>query len=392
MKTRPSLLATILLTTVALQAQAQVQAISKKPAHPHQSKQPGKTAAMAQRSAPAPATAKSPGPLYQSRADVMQQARELAARRSLDAQWVQQAIGQARYMPDIAKAILPPLGVAKNWNAYRSRFVEPRRIAAGTRFWLDNRATLERAEQQMGVPASLIVGILGVETIYGQNTGNYRVMDALSTLAFDFPAAHPKASARRDFFLSELEEYLVLTSRTHTDPLALRGSYAGALGWPQFMPSSWAKYAIDFDGDGRVDLFNSQADTIGSVANYFKAFHWQAGLPTHFVVNFDAATLDKASLLAADILPSFSVADMVAKGVLLAAPGDQYQGRLALVELQNGADTPQYLAGTENFYAITRYNWSAYYALAVIELGQAVAAVIADHEVAALPKSGGLKD
>ena len=377
MKTLPSLLATILLTTVALQAQVkaqtQTQAISKKPAHPHQSKQPGKTAAMAQRSAPAPATAKSQGPLYQSRADVMQQARELAARRSLDARWVQQAIGQARYMPDIAKAILPPpVGIAKNWNAYRSRFVEPRRIAAGTRFWLDNRATLERAEQQMGVPASLIVGILGVETIYGQNTGNYRVMDALSTLAFDFPAAHPKASARRAFFLSELEEYLVLTARTHTDPLALRGSYAGALGWPQFMPSSWAKYAIDFDGDGRVDLFNSPADTIGSVANYLQAFGWQTSLPTHFAVNFDAATLDKASLLEPDILPSFSEADMAAKGVLLMAPGNPYQGKLALVELQNGADAPQYIAGTENFYTITRYNWSAYYAMAVIELGQAV--------------------
>ena len=380
MKTIPSLLAAILLTTVAIQAQA----ISNKQAHPHKSKQPGQTAAMAQR----PTTAKSQGPLYQSRVDVMQQARELAARRSLDAEWVQQVIGRARYMPGIAKAILPPPeGVAKNWNAYRSRFVEPKRIAAGTRFWLDNRATLERAEQEMGVPASIIVGILGVETIYGQNTGNFRVMDALCTLAFDFPAAHPKASARRDFFLSELEEYLVLTSRTHSDPLALRGSYAGALGWPQFMPSSWARYAIDFDGDGRVDLFNSQADIIGSVANYFKAFHWQAGSPTHFAVNFDAATLDKATLLAPDILPSFSVADMAAKGVLLEPPGDHYQGTLALVELQNGADAPQYIAGTENFYAITRYNWSAYYAMAVIELGQAVAEALAS-QTEALAQEG----
>jgi membrane-bound lytic murein transglycosylase B len=318
------------------------------------------------------------GPLYATRADVMQQADEIAQRRNLDADWVRQAIGQAHYMAGIARAILPPpVGVPKNWALYRSRFVEPLRIKAGTKFWLANQATLQRAEELTGVPASIIVGIVGVETIYGQNTGNYRVIDALSTLAFDFPASHPKAEARAAFFKSELEEYLALTARTHTDPLALRGSYAGAMGWPQFMPSSWSRYAIDFDGDGRVDLFNSQADVIGSVANYFQAFHWQRGMPTHYPVHFDAATLDLPALLAPDIRPTFSVAEMAARGALLDDAGNQHSGPLALIELQNGDAPAQYVAGTENFYAITRYNWSSYYAMAVIELGQAVAQTVA---------------
>ena len=318
------------------------------------------------------------GPLYAGRAEVMQEADAIALQRGLDRDTVRHAIGQARYMPGIARAILPPaVGVAKNWAAYQARFVEPQRIKAGTRFWLANRDTLARAESETGVPARIIVGIVGVETIYGQNTGTFRVMDALCTLAFDFPAAHPKAAARAAFFRSELEEYLALTARTHTDPLALRGSYAGALGWPQFMPSSWSKYAVDFDGDGRIDLFNSQADVIGSVANYFKAFHWQRDLPTHFPVHLDAALLDLPTLLVPDILPSFSAAELAAKGVLLDEANMPFSRRLALIELQNGEAAPQYVAGTENFYAITRYNWSSYYAMAVIELGQAVEAAVA---------------
>ena len=144
-----------------------------------------------------------------------------------------------------------------------------------------------------------------------------------------------------------------------------------------FMPSSWSKYAVDFDGDGRIDLFNSQADVIGSVANYFKAFHWQRDLPTHFPVHLDAALLDLPTLLVPDILPSFSAAELAAKGVLLDEANMPFSRRLALIELQNGEAAPQYVAGTENFYAITRYNWSSYYAMAVIELGQAVEAAVA---------------
>lgn len=339
----------------------------------------GKAAAPSKSKNHAAAPQKSTLAAYADRADVMLQAEAIATRRGLDVPWVREAIGKAHYLPVVARAVLPPpVGVAKNWQAYRSRFVEPGRIKAGVKFWLANRATLERAESETGVPADIIVGIVGVETIYGQNIGTFRVLDALSTLAFDFPEAHPKAAARKAFFLNELEEYLVLTSRTRTDPVALRGSYAGAMGWPQFMPSSWVKYAIDFDGDGRVDLFHSQADVIGSVANYFKAFNWQHGMPTHYAVQLDDSSPNKAALLVPDILPTFTVAEMAERGATLDASGQQHAGPLALIELQNGDAPAQYVAGTENFYAITRYNWSSYYAMAVIELGQAVAKAVAE--------------
>ena len=318
------------------------------------------------------------GPLYSTRPEVMQLASELAQRRDLDPEWVRNAIGQARLVPAIQRASTPPaVGTPKNWGVYRSRFIDPIRIKAGVQFWEDNRETLARAERETGVPAQIIVGIIGVETIYGQQTGSYRVIDALSTLAFDFPSAHPRAADRAKFFLSELEAFLSLTARTSTDPLALKGSYAGAMGLPQFMPSSWTKYAVDFDGDSRVDLFHSPADVIGSVANYFVAFKWQPGLATHYPVQFDLARLDRATLLAPDIVPTFTAQSMQDKGVLLDAPAANHAGKLALVELQNGAQAPLYIAGTDNFYAITRYNWSSYYALAVIELGQEVAAALA---------------
>jgi membrane-bound lytic murein transglycosylase B len=384
----PSLVALIFVASAAIAAD---DAASQKPDKPA-------SAAAAPKTKPQPKTkpatkrkaansaSEANAPLYANRADVMALAEGIATRRALDVGWVREAIGKARYMPAIARAVLPPPpGVPKNWTAYRSRFVEPVRIQAGAKFWRANRETLERAQAQTGVPVDIIVGIVGVESIYGQHTGNHRVLDALATLAFDFPEAHPRASTRKAFFLSELEEYLALTARTKTDPLALRGSYAGAMGWPQFMPSSWVKYAIDFDGDGRVDLFHSQADVIGSVANYFKAFNWKPGMPTHYALAFDAATLDKPALLVPDILPTFSVADMAAKGALVEAAGQQHTGPLALVELQNGDAAPQYVAGTENFYAITRYNWSSYYALAVIELGQAVAKVVAEQAAPGTP-------
>jgi len=321
--------------------------------------------------------ADSSGPLYATRPEVLSAANAIAARMGLEPEWVRNAIGQSRYMPGIARAITPPpVGTAKNWAVYRSRFVEPIRIRAGVKFWQDNRETLERAEAQTGVPAAIIVGIIGVETIYGQQTGTYRVMDALTTLAFDFPKEHPRSTERAAFFLSELEAFLALTHRTGTDPLALRGSYAGAMGLPQFMPSSWSKFAVDFDSDDRTDLFHSAADVIGSVANYFKAHGWKPGMPTHFPVRLVAEGTDRAELLAPDIRPTFAPAAMAAKGGELDATALQHAGPLALVELQNGDAAPLYIAGTENFYAITRYNWSSYYALAVIELGQEVAAAM----------------
>ena len=308
------------------------------------------------------------------RSDVMREADDIAERRNLDRDWVRLAIGQARYLPSVAKLVLPaPSGTPKNWRVYRSRFIDPARIQAGVNFWQANQQALARAEQEYGVSAEIIVGIIGVETIYGQQTGKVRVMDALTTLAFDFPAAHPRARERAAFFKGELEQFLSHCQRAGIDPLSLLGSYAGAMGMPQFMPSSWVKYAIDFDGDGKVDIATSPADVIGAVASYFKTFNWQAGMPTHYEVSFDAAKLDLDSLLAPDILPTFSVASFSAKGAVLDAAGLQHPGPLALVELQNGNAPPRYVAGTDNFYAITRYNWSSYYAMAVIELGRAVA-------------------
>ena len=323
------------------------------------------------------ARAAAPGPLYASRPEALTLADEIAERRGLDRAWVRQVLGQARQLPQVIKLMTPaPVGTPKNWQVYRSRFIEPRRIAAGVRFWQAQQANLARAEAVFGVPAEIIVGIIGVETIYGQQTGSFRVLDALATLAFDFPAAHPRAAERSRFFRAELEQLLSLPRHNSLDPLSVRGSYAGAMGMPQFMPSSWARFAVDFDGDGRIDLFNSPADVIGSVAHYFQRFNWQPGMPTHYTVAFDPQRLDKDALLAPDILPTFSVASFTAKGAVLDAAGLQHVGPLALVELQNGEDAPIYLAGTENFYAITRYNWSSYYALAVIELGQAVAAAM----------------
>ena len=265
------------------------------------------------------------------------------------------------------------MGTPKNWALYRSRFIDPVRTRAGVTFWQAQRDTLARAQATYGVPAEIIVGIIGVETIYGQQMGRFKVLDALATLALDFPAEHPRAAQRSQFFAGELGQFLKLTNQSGIDPMSLRGSYAGAMGMPQFMPSSWAKFAVDFDGDGRIDLFNSPADVIGSVANYFKTFGWQPDMPTHYNVSFDPEKLDLEALLLPDILPTFSVASFTAKGAVLDAAGQTHTGPLALVELQNGDQPASYVAGTENFYVITRYNWSSYYAMAVIELGRAVA-------------------
>jgi len=342
-------------------------------ASPKAKKKPARTPTAARKHS-GKKTSAAPGTLLNQNPDVSAWAQDAAQRHQLNPDWVQKTMAQAQRLPLVEKLVLPPSSpVAKDWNAYRARFIEPVRIQAGLRFWLQHRDTLERAERDYGVPAAIIVGIIGVETLYGQNTGNFRVVDALGTLAFHFPQAHPRAADRQAFFRSELEQFLKLTSRSGADPLAIRGSYAGALGLPQFMPSSWAKFAVDFDGDGRIDLFGSPADAIGSVANYFKAFQWQPGMPTHYPVTLTPGQTDMDSLMAPDILPTFSVASFVGKGAALEGAALSHAGPLALIELRNGSNPPSYVAGTENFYAITRYNWSSYYAMAVIELAEAVA-------------------
>jgi membrane-bound lytic murein transglycosylase B len=313
------------------------------------------------------------GPAYGDTARVRELAQSLAQSHQLPQAWVLQQLKQARRLAGVPQMVLPPsTPTSKNWQAYRERFVEPRRIEAGVSFWQTHREALQRAEQRYGVPADMVVGILGVETFYGQHTGNYRVIDTLTTLTLDFPAAHPRAEQRQAFFQNELGTYLKLLHEHTFANRDVKGSFAGAIGWPQFMPSSLSQFAVDFDGDGRIDLQNSPVDAIGSVAHYFQAYGWKTGMPTHYDVQFDNAKLDLPTLLAPDILPSFSVPNFEAKGAVLDGIAKQHVGPLALIELFNGDAAPSYVAGTENFYVVTRYNWSSYYAMAVIELGQAV--------------------
>lgn len=310
---------------------------------------------------------------YGERADLMRFADELAAAEGWEAAPLRALLAQARPQASVQRLIMPPpAGTAKDWGAYRARFVEPRRLRAGLAFWAAHEDALTRAEARFGVPAELVAGLIGVETFYGQIMGGFRTLDALATLAFDFPAGRRDRSA---FFREELAEFLKLCRREGLDPLALKGSYAGALGWPQFMPGSWNRHAIDFDGDGRVDLVQSPVDAIGSVANYLARHGWQPGLPTHYTVAAPVDTAERARLLAPDILPSFSAAQFAEAGAELSEAGREHPGPLALVELQMGERAaPVYVAGTSNFYALTRYNWSSYYAMAVIEMGRTLKA------------------
>ena len=311
---------------------------------------------------------------YGAREDVMRFADEAAQRQGLEADWVRESLSRARFVPTVARLIMPPpAGTAKNWAAYRGRFVEPLRIRAGVAFWRDNAAWLKLAHEVYGVPPEIVVGIVGVETIYGQQMGSFRIIDALATLAFDFPTGRKD---RAPFFRDELENFFVLCRSEGLDPLVPRGSFAGAMGMPQFMPSSFNKYAVDMDGDGRVDLHGSAADVIGSVAHYLAEFGWQRGLATHYAVEAPVDASERAALLGPDILPSFSSREFLQRGAALEDAARAVDTKLALVELQNGDAAPSYVAGTPNFYAITRYNWSSYYAMAVIELGQAVERVV----------------
>jgi membrane-bound lytic murein transglycosylase B len=308
---------------------------------------------------------------YGPREDVMRFADEVAQRQGLDAAWVRAALERARFSPAVTRFIMPAAnGAAKNWAAYRGRFVEPVRIRAGVAFWRNQSRWLDLAEERFGVPAEVVVGVIGVESIFGQQVGNFRVIDALATLAFDFPSGRKD---RTPFFRDELESFLVMCQKWRMEPLEVKGSYAGAIGMPQFLPSSVNKYAVDLDGDGRIDLRDNPADVIGSVAHYLAEFGWQKGMPTRFDVTPPAAVSDRAALLLPDIVPSFSALEFAQRGASLGASAQGFEGKLALVELQNGDAAPSYVAGTSNFYVITRYNWSSYYAMAVIELGEAIA-------------------
>ena len=303
---------------------------------------------------------------------------------------------KTRYLDSAIQLMKPaPAGRPKNWRAYRARFVEPVRINAGAAFWDQYADALSRAEAQYGVPAEIIVGIIGVETVYGRNTGNFRVMDAITTLAFAYPNT-PNREARSAYFKGELENTLLYARDAGLDPFSLRGSYAGAIGWPQFMPGSIRQFALDFDGDGRIDLRNSPVDAIGSVANFLVKHGWKPGEPIVFPASIAAkrdvpaeaidgvTTSDKLNplinktegwqrFIGQGLEASYSVAELKTEGVLpgIEPPTDM---RFGLVDLQNGEEPTEYWLGANNFYAITQYNRSFFYAMSVIDLGRAVRA------------------
>ena len=311
------------------------------------------------------------GKAWGNTAAVKDLAKRLSTERQLPKAWVQKQIATARFLPQVPQMVLPPsVPTSKNWQAYRARFLQPERIQAGVQFAQQYADTLQRAETLYGVPASYVLGVLGVETYFGQHMGKFKVLDTLTTLSLAFPKEHPYASERQAFFEGELGHHLQQLRKQARLKKQL-GSFAGASGWPQFMPSSIAKFAVDFDGDRRIDLSGSPVDAIGSVAHYFQAYGWQTGMPSHFQVKVNANEADLAALLAPDIIPTWSLAHLQDKQVeVLAADG--YAQPLALVQLFNADDPPSYVAGTDNFFVITRYNRSSYYALAVIELGEEI--------------------
>ncbi|MES2887093.1 MAG: lytic murein transglycosylase B [Pseudomonadota bacterium] len=307
---------------------------------------------------------------YAQREDVRQFATDLAQRRGWPEAWVLSVLSKARYQATVTRLIMPSsVATPKDWFTYRTRMVEPVRLKTGLAFWQAHDRWLRRAEQRYGVPPDIVLGIVGVESIYGRQMGRLKVIDALATLSFDFPSGRSDRSA---FFRTELESLLALARREQIDPMRLKGSFAGAVGMPQFMPSSIEQHAVDFDSDGHIDLSHSAADVIGSVANYLVAHGWQRDWPTHFEVTPPAEPQALTALLGPDIVPLFSPQEFVDKGAWLPSTALDHPGKLALVKLLNGESAPSYVAGTSNFYVITRYNWSSYYAMAVISLGEAL--------------------
>jgi membrane-bound lytic murein transglycosylase B len=265
----------------------------------------------------------------------------------------------ARVLALVAPAAAPER--QRSWQAYRARFLDSRHIALGKQFMADNAAMLAKAQALYGVPMEIIAAIIGVETFYGRITGKFNAMEALATLAFGYPPRAP-------FFRKELESLLLLARNNGASPLAYQSSYAGALGLPQFMPSSVLAYAVDFNGDGKIDLSNSADDAIGSIANFLARHGWQAGAP--IAVPAQLAKPPEAAWLAADILPSHTGQEFLANGVSAAVAATD---KLALVPLESPGLPVEYWLGHQNFYVITRYNKSSFYAMAVFQLAQALA-------------------
>jgi membrane-bound lytic murein transglycosylase B len=260
--------------------------------------------------------------------------------------------------PRIIDLMTAPL-TALPWYEFRSRYVDALRINGGLKFWREHAETLARARHEFGVPEEIIVATIGVESIYGRRTGSFGVLESLTMLAFSYP---PRAR----LFRAELEHYLLLAREARFDASGVKGSYAGAIGIPQFLPSSYRRYAVDFDGDGRRDLVSSVADAIGSVANYYKAHGWRAG----GIIAVPAAVAPDgvAELLELGIKPRLAIGELKRRGVSPAEPLEEGPAAaLFVVESEAG---PSYWLGLNNFYVITRYNRSVNYALAVRELAR----------------------
>ena len=261
----------------------------------------------------------------------------------------------------ILDAISRPAERVKPWKEYRPIFITDARIQKGVAFWNQHADALARAEKEYGVPAQVIVAIIGVETFYGGNTGSYRVIDALSTLGFDYPP-------RAEFFRKQLKEFLLLAREEQVDPLTLKGSYAGAMGLPQFMPSSFRAYAVDFDGDGHIDIWTNPVDAIGSVASYFKRHGWVAGQPVVSRAQVRGENAEQG--LTEGLDPVKNVGELRALGW---ASGDALRDDLAVTAFRlDGADGMEYWMGLPNFYVITRYNRSVMYSMAVHQLSESL--------------------
>jgi peptidoglycan lytic transglycosylase B len=281
---------------------------------------------------------------------------EMVAKHHFRRAELEHLFSRAEHRQSIIDAITRP-ATSKPWVDYRAIFVNDGRIRKGLQFWHDHARTLRLAAKKYGVPQEIIVALIGVETLYGQRTGSYRTLDALTTLAFDYP---PRAA----FFRSELEQYLLLARDQKFDPLAVQGSYAGALGIPQFMPSSYRKYAVDFDHDGKVDLLHDPMDAIGSVANYLRQYGWKRGE----VVALQGKTGEGD--YTDGIGEARSLAAWAASGVMPAAsPAEDRPARLLDFTVEDGKE---FWFAFDNFKVITRYNNSNFYAMSVYQLAEAL--------------------
>jgi membrane-bound lytic murein transglycosylase B len=295
---------------------------------------------------------------YAARAEVEAFVDDLAQRHGFAKAELQRVFAKAQRVDPVLEAIARPAERVRSWDDYRALLITERRITEGVEFWRKNRRTLERAEKKYGVAPEYVVAIIGVETFYGRNTGSWRVVDALTTLAFDYP---PRAG----FFRSELENYLLMVREAGWDVFSVRGSYAGAIGIPQFMPSSARRYAVDFDRSGRIDLQKSRPDAIGSVANFLKQHGWQrdADVAVQARVAGDAWR----EFVSGRFEPKHSLTELRGAGVEFDSP-QPAGASAALVELSNLERPSEFRVGLRNFYVITRYNRSALYAAAVTDL------------------------